>query len=398
MFKKSVAAVLAAVLALSCAACDRSAPEANPTGENTSTYAGLSVKILYVETTEEETVLHVQWQNDTSYCILYGEAFALQKWEQGQWINCPMKENTGFISIGYQLEPGKSLIKPYTLNWAFGKLAAGHYRFITACNVMLAGEDADCKLSAEFDLGESMLNGADIQGEFTEPPKLIINDLGDAVNVTYTWSCAVGGSTWSHICADSQHPLQMEKHLQIFSPVDPWVDLNFEVFPDDYTVRCWPASAFGDTDAKSEAVTTWNHSIQLKMADYIYEVTATWNDNGIGYYGTATYVFYAAPEVPYDLISNSNGAKLYIAGEVVSLNVEQSKTVSEILTGLSYDENLVCNCQPEYQLLLADGATYGIHLEAGYVRCDEGQCKLDGKNLEALTAIIDWALETTKAR
>lgn len=48
MFKKRVAAVLAAVLALSCAACDRSAPEIKSTGENTSTYAGVSVEISYV--------------------------------------------------------------------------------------------------------------------------------------------------------------------------------------------------------------------------------------------------------------------------------------------------------------------------------------------------------------
>ena len=393
MFKKRVAAVLAAVLALSCAACDRSAPEIKSTGENTSTYAGVSVDISYVETTDEETFLHVQWQNATGYSILYGEPFGLQKWEQGQWADCPMKENTAFTSIGYQLETGKSLTKTYTVNWAFGELSAGHYRFITSCHVLLPGGNEACKLAAEFDLGESMHNGADIQGEFSEPPKLIINDLGQAVTGTYTWSCDMGDGTWSHVCADSMHPLQMEKHLQILTPVDPWVDLNFAVFPDEYTVRCWPASAFGDTDTKSEAVMTWNHSIQLKMADYNYEVTATWNDNGIGYYGTATYVFYAAPEM-----SNSNGAKLYIAGEVVSLNAQQTKTVSEILTGLSYDENLVCDCQPEYQLLLPNGAAYGIHLEAGYVRCDEGQSKLSGKNLEALAAIIDWALETTKAR
>ncbi len=398
MFKKYIAVILAAVLVLLCAACDKNAQEIEPTGDNDSTYEGVSVQILQVETTEDETILHVQWRNDTKYPIMYGEGFSLQRWENDQWVDCPMKDNTAFISIGYQLEAGKTLIKPYALNWAFGELAAGHYRFLTSCNVLLSGADVACKLSAEFDLGDGLDNKGEMKGEFSEPPKLMINDLGEAVTGVYNWSCAMGDGTWSHATADGLHPLQMEKHLEVLSPGNAWVDLNFDVWPDDYTVRCWPGSVLGDTNAKSEAVITWNNTIQLKMADYIYEVTATWNDNGTGYYGTVAYVFYAAPAIRYDVMPIGSGAKLYIAGEVVSLNTEQANTVSEILTGLTYDQNQVCNCQPEYNLTLPNGVTYGIHLEEGYARCDEGQSKLSGDQLNALSAIIDWALQITKVR
>lgn len=396
--KKWIAAVLAAVLALLCAACDKNAPDAEPTGEDASTYTGVGIKVVYVETTEEETVLHVQWKNDTEYPIMYGEGFSLQKLENDRWVDCVMKENTAFISIGYRLEADKKLTKPYALDWVYGELEDGHYRFVTSCSVLLPGSDEPCTLRAEFDLGEQLAENENLMGAFSEPPKLMIGSVGQAVTGTYQWSCAMGDGTWSHVCADSAHPLQMEKQLEALSPGNPWVDMNFEVFPDEYTVRCWPGSAFGDTEAKSEAMMVWNNSIQLKMADYIYEVTATWKDNGSGYYGTATYVFYAAPAMPYDVMPIRGGVELYVAGEVLNLDPEHAKIMRAILDTLTFDPEAVCNCMPEYRLVLDGYDSYGIHLEEGYIRCDEGQAKLTAQQLKDLSALIDWALENTKAR
>lgn len=256
MLKKYISVILAAVLVLLCTACDKKAQKIEMTGDDDLAHEGLSVQILQVEATDKETVLHVQWCNNTEYPIMYGEGFSLLKWENDQWVECPMKENTAFISIGYQLEPGKTRTKPYALNWAFGELTKGHYRFITSCSVMLPQTDAACKLSAEFDIVE---------------------------------------------CPDSEMPISGETNL-------------------------------------------------------------------------------------------------YIAGEVVSLNAEQAMTVYEILTGLAYDQNQSCNCQPEYKLTLSNGITYGIHLGEAYARCDHGQSKLTDKQVNALTVIIDWALEITKAR
>ena len=256
MFRKCVAAALAAALVLLCTACDQNTVQINPTDEDTSADTGIHIQILSVETTEDGTVLHVLWRNDTSYSILYGEAFSLQRWEQDHWVNCPMKENTAFISIGYMLKPGNSVTKPYALNWAFGELSAGHYRFMTSCNVMVEGKDDDCKLSTEFDIAESL-------------------------------------------------------------------------------------------------------------------------DDGGG---------------------NDSAAKLYIAGEVVSLSTQQTKIICDLFSGLSYDANNVCNSQPQYQLKLSNGVLYGIHLDEAYVCCDDGQSKLGEKALQALNKIIDWALEETKAK
>ena len=394
MVKKWTAALLAAVLVLLCAGCKKNGAEVNPTGESTSNYGGVGIQVLLVETTEDETILHVQWRNDMDDSIMYGEGFSLQRLENDQWVDCPMKENTAFTSIGYLLEPGKTVTKPYAVEWAFGELADGHYRFVTSCSILPPGSDEFCELFAEFDIGES----TNIKGELSNPPKLMINDLGEAITGGYEWSCAMGDGTWSHAIADSAHPLQMEKHLQILSPGNAWVDLNFEVWPDAYTVRCWPDSAFGDTEAESEAVMTWNHTIQLKTGGYVYEVTATWNDNGAGYYGTVTYVFYAAPAMVYDVMPIRGGVELYIAGEVLNLDPEYAKIMRTFLSELTFDPEAVCDCMPEYRLVLDGEVSYGIHLGEGYIRNEEGQTKLTAQQVKDLSVVIDWALEQTKAR
>lgn len=229
---------------------------------------------------------------------------------------------------------------------------------------------------------------------YEQPPELwlVHSDRELAVKGTYTWNYESGDGIWTCVNADSSHPLCLKEDLHIISPENLKITLEFEEQPDDYTIRCWPDTATVNDDG--QVITNRNDQIELKIGSYIYEVTATWNDDGTGCYGTATYIFYAAPAV----IPITLETKLYIAGEVISLSEQQTMTVCDILSGLPYDQNLICDCQPEYQLTLPDGVTYGIHLEEGYARCDKGQSKLNDKQLEALRAIIDWALEKTKGR
>lgn len=389
MRKQWVTGILAVLMAIFCSACGENKTSAPPTESTTSTFEGISVNVLKAEIREEETILQVQWKNETEYSLMYGEMFGLQKWIDGQWVNCPMRQNTGFTAIGYMLQPGKSITKLYKLRWAFGDLEAGRYRFLTSCSVEVGYSYQDHKLSADFTLAE---NTSPVF--FTEPPELwlVHSETELAAKGTYTWNYEGEDGLWVCANADSSHPLCLKEDLHMITPEALNLILLFEDQPDDYTIRCWPASA--DVSDEGQTITAQNDQIDLKIAAHIYEVTATWNDNGKGFYGTASYVFYAAPAV----IPITLETKLYIAGETVSLSEEQTTIVYDILSGLPYDQNMICNCQPEYNLTLFNGVTYGIHLEEGYARCDEGQSKLNDDQLEALTEIIDWALEITKAR
>lgn len=133
---------------------------------------------------------------------------------------------------------------------------------------------------------------------FREPPKLeILYDGGqfEAQKGTYSWHYDTGDGTWAAVCADGLHPLQLKKHLDLVSCGSNQIRLVFEEAPDSFTVRCWPQKDFGNTDAVSESAQLWNSTLMLNGGGWIYEVTATWNEDGGSWHGTATYVFYMAP-------------------------------------------------------------------------------------------------------
>jgi hypothetical protein len=71
-------------------------------------------------------------------------------------------------------------------------------------------------------------------------------------------------------------------------------DPTSQVPPDDFTILCWEEDEWGKVGADGETVgidlVEGNFFFRLKEGDYVYEVTALWNDKG-SYGGMATYVF-----------------------------------------------------------------------------------------------------------
>lgn len=234
-------------------------------------------------------------------------------------------------------------------------------------------------------------------GEYTSPPKLAVIYDGEEAGTFdggFTWSYAVGDGTWATVCADSLHPLQLKQHVQLISCGSSQVRLEFENNPDEVTVRCWPGSAWGNTNAKSEKASMWNRVLDLNGGDWIYEVTATWNDDGGSYYGTASYVFYMAPAKAYP----HGTATLYLAGESISFSGKEAAALGDILTKLSYDPDKICDCAADFRADIQFGTDYEINLTEGFVRCEKGQADLTPEQMEILKGILEWAEEETKAR
>lgn len=245
-----------------------------------------------------------------------------------------------------------------------------------------------------------------VTGEgFREPPKLeIVYDGGqfEGTKGTFSWFYDTGDGTWTAVCADSLHPLQMMKHLQMVSCGSSQIRLQFEDDPDSVSVRCWPDSQWGKPDAVSEAVSVWNHTAELKSGAWIYEVTATWNEDGSSFHGTATYVFYMAPAdlhpQPYSQGIVTSNTTVHLAGESFSFSGERSAALLEILTSLHYDPNAVCRCMGEYTVDTKMGRDIAINLTEGFVRWEKGQAELSPEQLEIVRAILEWVEKETKAR
>ena len=69
-----------------------------------------------------------------------------------------------------------------------------------------------------------------------------------------------------------------------------FVKLHWERMPDSFSVTCWPDTVWEDDSTPEEAVVTHeNAAFYARPGRYVYEITATWEDDGTGCHGTARY-------------------------------------------------------------------------------------------------------------
>lgn len=280
MLKRILPLILASLLLL--AACGK---EQQP-----QTAEGLRIEI---KAASRES-LAVTWYNKTPHRVLYGDAFYLEYLEDGQWVPVEPKENTGFTSIGYVIEPNTIASKTYALPWIYDVTRYGTYRLKVNCLLYDTIKGTEQWLTAEFTLpsGDSPI--------CQQPPEVGLK-CSDPLKLSYVscnWNFVNADGTMNSILADAPHPLQMTDLEFIRCFGDCSVLLQFDNWPAELVARCWKAEEQGNVDAASQAIINWTTGFQLRPGDYIYEITATWNDDGSGYYGTATYVFRAEAVVP----------------------------------------------------------------------------------------------------
>ena len=59
------------------------------------------------------------------------------------------------------------------------------------------------------------------------------------------------------------------------------------------TYTCWPEAVWQKNDTPEESVFSYKEpAFYAKPGGYIYEITATWDDTGAGFHGTANYYVY----------------------------------------------------------------------------------------------------------
>lgn len=90
------------------------------------------------------------------------------------------------------------------------------------------------------------------------------------------------------VCTEALHPLEM-KYPEPMELSGPTAKLVFSEDPKSFTVRCWPDSAWGDTDAESQPLEPNGFEIPLQPGGYIYEVSAKWSDASGNYGGTYSF-------------------------------------------------------------------------------------------------------------
>ena len=145
--------------------------------------------------------------------------------------------------------------------------------------------------------------------DMTGAPDLTVFCSGKEVTALYgghTWCTTMPDGTPAMICADSLHPLQMQKYLTVLETAQDTAGLAFwdgetQVFPGEIHVEAWDFDATPDGDGLTCEVGVYSggEMIDLLPGKYIYIVNTKWGD-GVTSGGSVTHVFCAERLYPHN--------------------------------------------------------------------------------------------------
>ena len=117
-----------------------------------------------------------------------------------------------------------------------------------------------------------------------------------AMRGTTSWHYMNPDGTSTGIEADSLHPLTAKEYMPVLPAAGGDARLEFDIAPDEITVRAWPVSQWGNMEAidKTASVAVSGDQITLLEGGHIYEIFAKWSrfDN---FGGSAHYSFCTSP-------------------------------------------------------------------------------------------------------
>ena len=71
-------------------------------GKTHTTFEGMNVQIVNAIWNDEEIKFEVKWNNETSYDVVYGEYYKIEKETNGEGESGVTLDNLAFTDIGYE--------------------------------------------------------------------------------------------------------------------------------------------------------------------------------------------------------------------------------------------------------------------------------------------------------
>lgn len=157
--KKLIALVLALVCVFALVGCNNSQPEQleptftekqTATGNNYSDFDGISIQASGIYIYPDKTTIVINWKNKTEYSAIYGEAYSIERLENGKWVSCLIDDND-LTDIGHELRAKELDSKAYLFMDTDEEIKPGTYRFLSTCIVKTGEEQStECSVWAEF--------------------------------------------------------------------------------------------------------------------------------------------------------------------------------------------------------------------------------------------------------
>ena len=157
-------------------------------GKTHTDFEGMNIQIVNVVWNDEETKLDVKWNNETSYNVVYGEYYKIEKEINGKWESCVTLDNLAFNDIGYELRSKSSQKQTYNLTDMFDISENGKYRFTTDCSVYENGRGAgstECEMWVEFTVTRIGDTSGDVKKTFIDFQTQYIRTDGYHEDVEY---------------------------------------------------------------------------------------------------------------------------------------------------------------------------------------------------------------------
>ncbi len=158
--KKITAIFLALILILSLAGCAQegeastaasgSAQQPFENGSFDSDVPGIRLHLSGIYHTDGQSKLVMTLLNETEFSVSFGEAYEIQRLENGEWVNCALQD-TAFGDTTTTLAPGGFRNKTYIQTDLYDLTVPGPYRFLSTCMVLNGnGTQEECSLMVSF--------------------------------------------------------------------------------------------------------------------------------------------------------------------------------------------------------------------------------------------------------
>lgn len=118
-----------------------------------TSFSGVEIELSSAVWNDKEIKLNVNWKNNTSYEVTYGEGYDIERQVNDKWESCLALDDLTFNALGYSLKAGEQKEKSYNITNSFYIYENGKYRFNTYCFVYdkeQSNTTTKCKLWVEF--------------------------------------------------------------------------------------------------------------------------------------------------------------------------------------------------------------------------------------------------------
>lgn len=253
--------------------------------------AGVSFEVINVREVGSDAVLDLRWVNRSGKPIQYGASYELFRRKDGKWEKIEAEPELTFPSIAYSINSGFTADLSYRIPAQYKLSPNGRYRF-----------QATFRFQRGSELSEKMINSLEfeVKGEVdskTDVPSLCIKIKADAEIENDGFLAALCGCDWTVPISDGSGQMINTNacgpeigaeinlpEVSISLPAE--ATLQFDTQPDTVTVKCLKKGS-SVKDICNIDRSDGNYTFSLKTGEYVYRITAEWQNGNRAEYGFA---------------------------------------------------------------------------------------------------------------